>query len=662
VTVRSDVATASFTLTAASNVTAGTSLDSHSVVACNGTGTTCDDTGLVAGTKYYYFTYGRAPNGAYALVASSPVTTGPIVADMAGGAPRSIAISGDVAVVSQQGGGLLIADISALPNITVLGRYASFDWIIHSAVESGYVFIANGNSGLTIIDIHNPAKPVWLSTLSFGVGGAASSVVKDGNIAYVCDTVAGVVAVDVSELSAPKVLSTSPIPAACTIMQKSGNYLYVASSADGLNIYSLSQPSTPTLVRNVPTATATSDVLVNGSYAYLSAGTGGVRIVDVSSPASAAIVATFAATSSVVSVSSDGNYLYVSESTTGLRVVDASNPVVLSQVGVYAGKGPGAFYSAKIGNYIIDAGAGFLEVVDVSTPAAPTLSSSVPGGAALSRASYSNNIMSFAFTGTGFYGATIDSNGKFTPTTFLPGYSVAPGGTFSANSLLYVAAGNGNAFSIYDPSVNPPTYLGGIAAGALTSVHVEGHTAYLMGGNVRIVDVTTPATPTLLSTLVTAGANNTAVQKAGNFLYISDSNGNVRVVNVSNPAAPTLATTALAGTYNVRIKGTLLAVTRQMSGVTLYDISTPGTLTPITTITGIGDVRAVAFHDHYMLTAAYNTYNFCVFDITNPSNPIQLANVPVAGVALTLDVDDANETVMVGIRGSGIMSLKAAFP
>jgi hypothetical protein len=58
----------------------------------------------------------------------------------------------------------------------------------------------------------------------------------------------------------------------------------------------------------------------------------------------------------------------------------------------------------------------------------------------------------------------------------------------------------------------------------------------------------------------------------------------------------------------------------------------------------VGDVRAVAFYDNYLFAAAYLTANLSVFDITDPANPVQIAQVAAAATAISFHFDHANET------------------
>jgi hypothetical protein len=657
--VRSDTSTISYDLASQTSFDAGTALDSHATIVCSGTSTTCADTGLTAGTLYYYFVYGTtSSSGGYTLIAEGSARTGPILTDVMGGSPRQIAVSGNIAVMAQRSAGLIIADISALPTVTILSRYFNSNWFINTVVENSYIYAGNGDEGLTIIDIHDASAPTLVSNLT--LGGSTSGLLKDGNLLYACNSAQGLLVIDVSTITSPQLVSATPMVTLCNTLQKSGSYLYAATRTDGLNIYSLAQPTSPALVLNVPTATSAVDVLVRGSYAYVSAGTGGVHIVDISTPASAAIVANLAALSSVNSVSASGNYLYVSDDT-ALRIVDASNPIALTQISTYPGMGPGSFYSARSGNYVLDSGTAFLEVVDVSTPASPVLAGSLPGGSSMFRLDYSNDFVSFAFSGAGALGGTIDSDGKFTQTLFISGYPSVPSGTFADSAYLYVTGAATTALAIFDRSLAAPTAIGTLTTGAAGPVFVEGNTAYIAQSGVRIVDVTNKASPTVLGTL--AGGNITSLSKSGNYLYLTDSGGNLRVVNVSNPAAPTSQAVISLSTPSLGVvKDDLLVVARQSAGVSLFDISTPSSPSLLTTLTGIGDVRAVAFYDNYLFTAGYLTANICVFDVTNPGNPVQVAQVAAAATAVSFLFDEANETAIVGIRGGAAMSFKAMVP
>ncbi|MBU0507419.1 hypothetical protein KKH27_01095 [bacterium] len=76
--------------------------------------------------------------------------------------------------------------------------------------------------------------------------------------------------------------------------------------------------------------------------------------------------------------------------------------------------------------------------------------------------------------------------------------------------------------------------------GGSWGVAVSGSYAYMadMGSGLRIIDISSPATPTEVGFYDTQGyAWDVAV--SGNYAYVSDEAYGLRVLNIANPAAPT---------------------------------------------------------------------------------------------------------------------------
>ena len=234
-------------------------------------------------------------------------------------------------------------------------------------VVGNYAYLADGTSGLQIIDVTNPINP----RRAGGFGTIeAWGVAVSGNYAYVADIVSGFHVIDVSNPAKCVRVGGYVTSGSAIGISVVGNYAYVADWGAGLKVIDVSNPAQPVLLGGNNSIYARG-VSVVGNYAYVAGYDSGFHVIDVSNPTNCVLVGTFHMSAYGVSVV--GNYAYVAGNDAGLKVIDVSNPAQPVLVGTYDTKG-GARGVAVVRNraYVADYDAG-LEVFDVSYPDRPVL-------------------------------------------------------------------------------------------------------------------------------------------------------------------------------------------------------------------------------------------------------------------------------------------------
>src|SRR5687767_6889753 len=78
------------------------------------------------------------------------------------------------------------------------------------AVSSNFVFAAEGEKGLLILDVSNPSNPQQVGSVD--TPGLATAVVVSGDIALIADGMAGLQIIDVSNRTAPRIVSEYDTP------------------------------------------------------------------------------------------------------------------------------------------------------------------------------------------------------------------------------------------------------------------------------------------------------------------------------------------------------------------------------------------------------------------------------------------------------------------
>jgi hypothetical protein len=137
----------------------------------------------------------------------------------------------------------------------------------------------DGNSGLQIIDVGNPASPTLLGTS--GVTYFAYAVAVSGTLAYLVDSYAGLRILDVSNPASPVQLGGYDTNGDARGVTVSGTVAYMADAYTGINILDVSNPASPVLIDNYATPGAVARVAVSGPLAYAAADLSGLQILEV---------------------------------------------------------------------------------------------------------------------------------------------------------------------------------------------------------------------------------------------------------------------------------------------------------------------------------------------------------------------------------------------
>ena len=311
---------------------------------------------LVTLPAFLHPAQGLAVSGNYAYVAqeglriydisnpSTPTSTGYCFFPVEDSG-RRVFIQGNYAYIPALENGVYIINISNPASPVWAGlydRHAPSDshwdhpfkyWDV--SVAGSYMAVAiNYPAGLEIVDISNPAIPVLTGT-STGPGHPIG-VTLAGQYAYVIDDV-GMAVIDRADVLHAYVVSYPEFDRLGGGVAVSGGYAYVTSASQGLYIFDVSDPAQPIQTALFPLESP-AGVAVAGRYAYIS-GLDSFRILDVSDPAAPIEVGyvDFEAGLLPQAVSVVGKYAYVSAGSliSGFRIIDISNPSQPVIVGAY---------------------------------------------------------------------------------------------------------------------------------------------------------------------------------------------------------------------------------------------------------------------------------------------------------------------------------------
>jgi hypothetical protein len=276
-----------------------------------------------------------------------------------------------------------------------------------------------------------------------------------------------------------------------------------------------------------------------------------------------------------------------------------------------------------------------LAVIDLRVPTAPTILGrvAVAGGGGL------KVVGSLAYVAAGSAGLQIvDVSNPAAPWIFrtvdTPG---AAKGVAVANGYAYVADNTSvQVIRVTDPS--NPVVVGSVATAA-NSVAVAGTRLYaLSGSQFKVIDVTSPLAPLLLSATDNLGAQGVAA--AGSLAFLASPSvdreldkGGLYVVDVSIPTAPAVLANALGGisVMGVAAAGSLAAVVGG-SGLQVVDVSDAFNPDPIGALGGeMGGVAMAGQYAYVLLWVTGNPghYDLAVIDLRVPTAPAMLGRVTV---------------------------------
>jgi len=612
-------------------------------------GTTGDayDVAIVGSYAYIADAY----NGIVVVDISDPtdpetVTELPLV-----GRARALAASTDnYLLVAMEEAGIALVDISDVPNLTVTSTIDTDDRAVDAAFQNGYFFVSDQDqllsfsyTGGTLVQVSSfttvtnsrgicfQGGDIVVAEFNFGIryidvtGGTfgAQTYQYTGLITATdvypvgLNVAAGFGENGVSVLSPTGALldNFSDIfeYAGVNGIFAWGNFIFAAENEFGFQLIDATSASTLTLESEVSIAGGPRNSVVYetaaGKFAFVAYHAGGVKVLNITDPRSPVLVTTIAIDGWCYDVDIVDNYLFVVEYWTGVYSYDITNPltpVLLDQYLINPVGEDGTRACAIDGDYlyVVHYDLGLMKF-DVSVPSNITLLGSL--------------------------------NTDGTPRDVKVDV---------VNDLAFVADYE-DGCDIVDVSGNTPVMLAeySVANELVRAVDFFDDVLYVgfNDGNVDLVDITTPASPVFISSILTSGDVNGLNVDGLYYLYVADWEKGVEVYNTSNPLSPQLVGSfdthglgkagfidgnyyhlsdsysyyifAIGGAVDVSIPADLLGIAGQNINIPIY----------VSDVSGLGVVSwegAVSYDEAIMNYVGYNvTGTLCETGWTIVPNP-----------------------------------------
>jgi hypothetical protein len=195
--------------------------------------------------------------------------------------PFDLDVEGDYVYIADTEVDLVIVDVSNPEDPEIVAEYNG-PLAETRGVEAAwpYVYLGDDWHGFHIVDVTDPAYPVGRGDLDFAVEEYAygAAVAASGNFAYMADGYSGLFVIDVSDVDQPTVAEHFPNFLTMDAVVE-GSILYTARLDLGINLWDISDPGSPRLLGEVDTEGQARGIAV-GPHAILVADEGeGIQLV-----------------------------------------------------------------------------------------------------------------------------------------------------------------------------------------------------------------------------------------------------------------------------------------------------------------------------------------------------------------------------------------------
>ena len=235
--------------------------------------------------------------------------------------------------------GLLVVDVRSPEQPVLVSKFSALQQVESIVIRGKLAFIANGAAGLAIVDVSQLSALKLLGRFDTSSYAFDVALTPDGRTAFVANNTQGVVVVDVSQPSKPRQLAVIPSSAASAgvALSANGQTLYIADQADGIQIIDVRQPQKPVHQGHFNPAGHPQRLVVSkdGRWLFSANNEGGLSVYALANPAAMQSTQLPMRNAFAVSLSQDGQTALVADLYHGVAVVDVTNPLepqVLQQI------------------------------------------------------------------------------------------------------------------------------------------------------------------------------------------------------------------------------------------------------------------------------------------------------------------------------------------
>jgi len=462
----------------------------------------------------------------------------------------SCLINGNILYVATGSKGLVTYDINNISSPIFLTSFTeetdadgNVDIIFTKAVKLQYndnkVYVADANTGFSIVDVTDPAAPTLVITYN-SFGGIEDFIMEETRL-YLQKT-SGFRIVNFEDVEAMSTVSGFSTVKRVTGMSKLGDTIFMSDSEYGLTIVDIETEISPTLVEHYLTGGIASGMILVGDIVYMSDNYKGLVAINISDLEAVSTVSNTEDCGFTRSVAISGDNLYVSDVWSGTRIVDKTNllnPVLVTSI--HNNNITNEITSGIVdSNYIYTADSEFgISILDVTVPEnTEVLSTLGLNGLALASKEHDSKL----YVASEWYGVNIvDISDSVNPV--LLGEYRGKGYVYDVDfygDTLITASGIAGIELVDVTDVSAPLKISSLYTGGYVfDVSVKGDYAFVLDffKGLIVVDITNTQFPVVVTTVEDI-AYSSQLDVKGDYLYLAQGSNGFSIWNISNPAVP----------------------------------------------------------------------------------------------------------------------------
>lgn len=535
-----------------------------------------------------------------------------------------IEIENNIAYVSAYPNGLLIFDISDPFAVVKKSVIRLGEAIENLHVDNGFVYIADANQDLYIVNATNPNSPFIVTSFLLDVT-IACDVFVENEIAFVACRDDGLVFVNVSDPYFPSIINT--ITGASVNVQSvtvKDNIAYLAMNNHGFMILNVTDPINEEIIFENDDGSTVNQIEVEDDVIYLAKNTDGLAIYNISDISLPIAKGTFDNGGVALDIASKDNLIYVADERDGVDILNVTDEDTLILVSNIETPFDGWVTGIKLNGdylYFIDAPNGLkgYNIADASNP---------------------NEILAYGIVGYAFDLAVSDD-------------------------IAYISNGNITLSTVDVQNSDNPQGLGQWDGYTFTTQieYYENHVYVLDMTGILIFDVTNPMFPQL-------EMNITGMQYANSFCISNDilyvlEDQNLHIMDIGDLTMITCYPTYTdLGVYlrDIQVVNETVYLLDVTKTVHILDASNLNDISVVSSYESLGYVDNMLYYLDLLFLSCYEFLE--VIDVSNASNPTYAANFTGLTTSYTEDIsstDDGLLYVALGSEGIKVLDVRNVY-
>lgn len=226
---------------------------------------------------------------------------------------------------------LSVVDISNPSSLKVINKFPT-EYVYDLVINGQFVFTAQQDFGVRAFDVSVGLPTVFSSS---EMNESALGVTLADNTLYVANGSSGLVLIDATKPADLPILSQIDSHGKAFDVAASGNFAFLADGPDGLRVFDVSDKHNPKEITSLDTPGFATDVTLDGSFLYLADGTAGVRIYDVSTLSAPKEISVFNTSGTAEKITILGDFAYVADRQSGILILDIHDKTKPVKVAAY---------------------------------------------------------------------------------------------------------------------------------------------------------------------------------------------------------------------------------------------------------------------------------------------------------------------------------------